>query len=251
VFAVGDTSNKSAGQAVVALVSGDDQLDVAKLAAAAGTPHAWRVDAKAVRDATGYAVGGIPPLGHATELKVFADTRLRRFTEVWAAAGTPSHVFGVNVDALAVAAAATWADLATDPAPDVVSDATVRPNEVTGLAAPLSVSHPLPQGRDILGTVPLSVRPAQLSALPSVRARGIAFGSILLGGLLGGILTYAIMKVFTGKRSGATIGIWTVVGSVSIAFGTGVLAILALRAMGEWRGHNQSQDVSTVLGDSA
>jgi prolyl-tRNA editing enzyme YbaK/EbsC (Cys-tRNA(Pro) deacylase) len=52
-----------------------------------------RADADAVRAATGYAIGGIPPLGHATPLPVVMDETLLRFETVWAAAGTPHAVF--------------------------------------------------------------------------------------------------------------------------------------------------------------
>jgi Cys-tRNA(Pro) deacylase len=78
-------------EVVVALVSGDNALDEAKLAAAAGGGRAHRVDADTVRAATGYPVGGVPPFGHATELRVFVDEDLLAYEEVWAAAGTP-HV---------------------------------------------------------------------------------------------------------------------------------------------------------------
>ena len=76
---------------VMALVSGDRRLDEAKLAAVAGGTKARRLDAEAVRAATGFPVGGVPPFGHATDLPVFMDEGLLRYDEVWAAAGTP-HV---------------------------------------------------------------------------------------------------------------------------------------------------------------
>ena len=73
---------------VMALVSGSNQLDEKKLAAAAGGAKCARVDADAVRDATGYPIGGVPPFGHATQLRVFVDPDLLQYDEVWAAAGT-------------------------------------------------------------------------------------------------------------------------------------------------------------------
>lgn len=88
VFSVDD-------ELVIALVSGDNMLDEARLADAAGGAHASRVDAEQVRAATGYPVGGVPPIGHATPLRVFVDEDLLRFDEVWAAAGTPHHNFAV------------------------------------------------------------------------------------------------------------------------------------------------------------
>ena len=73
---------------VMALVSGSNQLDEKKLALAAGGAKCARVDADAVREATGYPIGGVPPFGHATQLRVFVDPDLLQHDEVWAAAGT-------------------------------------------------------------------------------------------------------------------------------------------------------------------
>jgi len=83
------------GEVVLACVSGANQLDEAKLASAAGGAHCQRVDAEIVRKATGYPIGGVPPFGHATHLRVFVDHHLLVHDEVWAAAGTPHDVFGV------------------------------------------------------------------------------------------------------------------------------------------------------------
>jgi len=79
---------------VMALVSGSNQLDEKKLAAAAGGAKCSRVDADAVRAATGYPIGGVPPFGHATQLRVFVDPDLLQHDEVWAAAGTWNDNFG-------------------------------------------------------------------------------------------------------------------------------------------------------------
>ena len=79
---------------VMALVSGSNQLDEKKLAAAAGGAKCARVDADAVRDATGYPIGGVPPFGHNTQLRVFVDPDLLQYDEVWAAAGTWNDNFG-------------------------------------------------------------------------------------------------------------------------------------------------------------
>ena len=245
VFAVGDPDDRSHGEPVVALVCGDDQLDEARLANAAGVEGAWRIDAKAVREATGFAVGGIPPFGHATPMRVFADRRLGRFDEVWAAAGTPSHVFAVEVTALVERTGAIWADVAR--VTQAPASAATAPAPAS---ATLAVTHPRPSGRDVLGTVPMTARPPQLSALPSVTARGLAFAAILLGGLMGGLLTYGVRKVMTAKTTGTSLGLWTVAGAVGTAFGVGVLATLVLRAMGEWRALNRPEESSTVLGTS-
>ncbi|MGA0864015.1 MAG: YbaK/EbsC family protein [Ilumatobacteraceae bacterium] len=81
---------------VMALVSGSNQLDEKKLAAAAGGAKCQRVDADAVREATGFPIGGVPPLGLATQLRIFVDPDLLKFDEVWAAAGTWHDVFPID-----------------------------------------------------------------------------------------------------------------------------------------------------------
>jgi len=89
------------GEIVMALVSGSNQLDEKKLATAAGGAKCARVDADAVRDATGYPIGGVPPLGLATQMRVFIDPDLLQYDEVWAAAGTWNDVFAIKPDSLA------------------------------------------------------------------------------------------------------------------------------------------------------
>ena len=81
---------------VMALVSGSNQLDEKKLAAAAGGKKCSRVDADAVRAATGFPIGGVPPLGLATHLRIFMDPDLLQYDEVWAAAGTWNDVFPID-----------------------------------------------------------------------------------------------------------------------------------------------------------
>jgi len=70
------------GEIVMAYVSGANQLDEKKLAAAAGGAKCSRVDADAVRAATGYPIGGVPPFGHSTQLRVFVDPDLLQYDEV-------------------------------------------------------------------------------------------------------------------------------------------------------------------------
>ena len=82
------------GEVVMALVSGSNQLDEKKLALAAGGTKCARVDADAVREATGYPIGGVPPFDHTTQLRVFVDPDLLQYDEVWAAAGTWNDNFG-------------------------------------------------------------------------------------------------------------------------------------------------------------
>lgn len=74
------------------LTPGGRQVDPARAAALAGEPLA-RADAAAVRAATGFAIGGVAPVGHPAPLPVWMDPRLMDFATVWAAAGTPRHIF--------------------------------------------------------------------------------------------------------------------------------------------------------------
>ena len=104
------------GEPVVALLSGADRLDPGRLAAAMGASDVRRAEGDEVRAATGYAIGGVPPLGHARPLPVLMDERLILQPEVWAAAGLPDAVFRVTPQALERAAGARRASLAADPA---------------------------------------------------------------------------------------------------------------------------------------
>ena len=96
---------------VVALVPGDLMLDLAKLEAAASKAPARRATLDEVREATGFAVGGTPPFGHSSTVRIFADIELRRNNPVWAAAGTPASVFPISLDDLDRLAHPVWADL--------------------------------------------------------------------------------------------------------------------------------------------
>jgi prolyl-tRNA editing enzyme YbaK/EbsC (Cys-tRNA(Pro) deacylase) len=85
----------AAGRPVVALVSGANRLDERRLAEVAGEPVA-KADAETARIATGYAIGGVPPFGHAADLPVFMDRDLLAYPVVWAAAGRPDSVFAIE-----------------------------------------------------------------------------------------------------------------------------------------------------------
>jgi len=105
VFVAGDAP-------VLALVAGHHRLDEAKLAALAGTGTVRRASADEVREATSYAVGGVPPFGHPAPVPSWVDLDLLERPVVWAAAGTPRHVFAVEPRSLVTAIGATPADLA-------------------------------------------------------------------------------------------------------------------------------------------
>lgn len=87
------------GAPILALVSGSNRLDTDRLGAALGRAIS-RADAATVRAVTGFAIGGVPPLGHATPLDVVIDHDLLQYDVVWAAAGTPHAVFPIAPNAL-------------------------------------------------------------------------------------------------------------------------------------------------------
>ena len=103
------------GEVVLAYVSGANQLDENKLAHAAGGTRCSRVDADTVYAATGFPIGGVPPFGHSTQLRVFVDPDLLQYDEVWAAAGTWHDVFGIEPHKLVEASGGLVVDLKRDP----------------------------------------------------------------------------------------------------------------------------------------
>jgi Cys-tRNA(Pro) deacylase len=98
------------GAPVIALVSGSNRLDTKALGALAGG-RIERADAAAVRGATGYAIGGIPPIGHPSAIPTWIDRDLLAYDVVWAAAGTPDTVFPVAPEALVRASSGVVADI--------------------------------------------------------------------------------------------------------------------------------------------
>ena len=100
------------GDPVLALLSGADRLDPARLAEAMGATAVRRADGDEVRAATGFAIGGVPPIGNSGSLTVLIDQRLLAHDVVWAAAGLPDAVFSVSPIALQAATGATVASLA-------------------------------------------------------------------------------------------------------------------------------------------
>ncbi len=98
------------GKPVLAVMSGSNRADVEKLAALAGEP-VEKADAAFVRQHTGYAIGGVPPVGHPQPLLTLLDEDLARYETVWAAAGSPFAVFEITPAALARATGASGADL--------------------------------------------------------------------------------------------------------------------------------------------
>lgn len=84
---------------LLVITSGANRVDPARVAAVVGEEPA-KADAAFVRERTGFAIGGVPPVAHATAMRVLVDEDLLGFAEVWAAAGTPNHVFALTPAAL-------------------------------------------------------------------------------------------------------------------------------------------------------
>lgn len=97
------------GRIYLFLTAGGNRLDPEKAGDCAGEAL-MRADAATVRGQTGFAIGGVAPLGHLNAPVIFADPRLCDFDIVYAAAGTPNHVFSVAPEALIQASGATLAD---------------------------------------------------------------------------------------------------------------------------------------------
>jgi len=101
----------STGKLMLFLIPGDRQMDLSKAAVAAGETLK-RADARLVRDETGFAIGGVAPIGHRIAIRAFADTALLEHPTVWAAAGAHDAVFEAEPNVLFAAAGALVADLA-------------------------------------------------------------------------------------------------------------------------------------------
>ena len=84
------------GVPVMALVSGANRADLHKIQRLLGAASVTRADADTVRAATGFAIGGVPPVAHARPLRLILDRDLMRYDQLWAAAGTPHSVFRIT-----------------------------------------------------------------------------------------------------------------------------------------------------------
>lgn len=103
---------QTTGQALLFITAGGNQVCENKAAALAGEPLG-RADATLVRAQTGFAIGGVSPLAHKTPIRSFFDPGLMDFPLIWAAAGTPHHVFSLTPARLLEKSAAQNADFTT------------------------------------------------------------------------------------------------------------------------------------------
>ena len=103
------------GEAVLFITAGGNQVDAGRASTLAGEPLG-KADAGLIRAQTGFAIGGVSPVGHLTAPRAFFDPRLEDFGQVWAAAGTPRHVFGIAPAELLRISGAQRASFTTAPA---------------------------------------------------------------------------------------------------------------------------------------
>ena len=87
------------GQAVLVMSSGAKRVDLERLATIVGEP-VEKAEAEFVRGATGFAIGGVAPVGHARPLRTFVEQSLSAYSEIWAAAGHPHTVFRLTYEDL-------------------------------------------------------------------------------------------------------------------------------------------------------
>ena len=99
------------GRAVLVITSGINRVDEKKIRALLGE-RIERADADFVREKTGFAIGGVPPVGHVTPSVVFLDEDLKQYPALWAAGGTPNAVFETGFETLLTLTSGTVADVA-------------------------------------------------------------------------------------------------------------------------------------------
>jgi prolyl-tRNA editing enzyme YbaK/EbsC (Cys-tRNA(Pro) deacylase) len=102
---------QSSGRPYLILTSGRNRLDLQRASALAGEPVAM-APADFVREQTGFAIGGVPPLGHLQPIRTWIDRDLLAYDTVWAAAGTPRAVFSLSSQQLVRVTSGEAADVA-------------------------------------------------------------------------------------------------------------------------------------------
>jgi len=99
------------GTPVLILTSGSHRVDTAATAARIGVPALKRATPEFVREHTGQVIGGVSPLAHPAPVPTYLDPALRRYDEIWAAAGHPAAVFSTTYDELLAMTGATEVDV--------------------------------------------------------------------------------------------------------------------------------------------
>jgi prolyl-tRNA editing enzyme YbaK/EbsC (Cys-tRNA(Pro) deacylase) len=105
--------DKETGLPILVIASGSNRVDVKKIQKSTGL-KLGRADGKYVKDRVGYAIGGIPPVGHNEPLKTILDPALKKHEVIWAAAGTPFAVFQLKPTDLEPLTKGKWVDLSEE-----------------------------------------------------------------------------------------------------------------------------------------
>ena len=107
-------NEKSSDEVILVIASGSNLVDLGKVAMATGLTLR-RADGKSIKERVGFAIGGIPPVGHVIPLRTLLDVDLRGYEIIWAAAGTPHAVFPLTPAALEQLTQGQWLALAQEP----------------------------------------------------------------------------------------------------------------------------------------
>ena len=102
---------KTSGKPVMVIASGSNRVNEKRLRDLISEP-VKKADADFVRLHTGFAIGGVPPIGHANPIDIFIDQELMDYAEIWAAAGTPHAVFKLTPQELAAMTGGKTVDIA-------------------------------------------------------------------------------------------------------------------------------------------
>ena len=90
---------RESGKPILVLTSGANRVDEKRISGYAGE-HINRADADFVRAVTGFAIGGVPPVGHVQKMETYIDEDFLRYPTIWAAAGTPNAIFELKTEDL-------------------------------------------------------------------------------------------------------------------------------------------------------
>lgn len=88
-------AGQNSGKAILFITAGGNQVDIANASAVANEPLG-KADAALIRAQTGFAIGGVAPVGHLNPISAYFDPRLSEFALIYAAAGTPRHIFPID-----------------------------------------------------------------------------------------------------------------------------------------------------------
>lgn len=104
---------KTTHRAILVIASGSNRVDLKKIKRSTGL-KLGRADANFVKDKVGFAIGGVPPVGHLEPLETILDRDLRKYDTIWAAAGTPFALFQLTPHDLGPLTEGKWIDLAEE-----------------------------------------------------------------------------------------------------------------------------------------